>query len=173
MIPLLLLLTVADWRRADVNVRRLPPSAFRELPAPVRAELEARRCRIPQEHFDRRPHNVIRGHFLSATSDDWAVLCSRRRMSTILVFVNHSASDVREIDRTADMSYLQTIDTQRIGYSHRLRVAGPEVMRGYFRYVGRKPPLLSHDGIEDCFEEKGSVVRYFARGGWLELPGAD
>ena len=173
MILLLFLLTAADWRRADLNVRRLPPSAFRELPAAVRAELEARQCRIPQEHFDRRPHNVIRGHFLSATSDDWAVLCSRRRVSTILVFVNSSASDVREIDRTADMNYLQTIDTERIGYSHRLHVAGPEVMRVYFGYVGPKPPRLSHDGIDDCFEEKGSVVRYFARGRWLKLPGAD
>ena len=43
----------------------------------------------------------------------------------------------------------------------------------YVRYGGPKPPQLDHDGIDDGFDGKASVVRYWYGGRWLQLQGAD
>ena len=40
-------------------------------------------------------------------------------------------------------------------------------------YGGPEPPPIDHDGVNDVFAEKASVVHYFYRGRWLALTGAD
>ena len=50
-------------READLQVTRLPPSAFPELPKSIRRELERRGCTIPQVWADKKPQNVIKGEF--------------------------------------------------------------------------------------------------------------
>ena len=40
-------------------------------------------------------------------------------------------------------------------------------------YGGPKPPPLDHDGINDMFVGKASVVWYRYQGRWLQLTGAD
>ena len=37
-------------------------------------------------------------------------------------------------------------------------------MRHYDAYGGPKPPPIDHQGIDDAFVEKASVVHYFHRG---------
>ena len=82
----------SEWDVALASIDRLEPQAFPALPNDVRTVLETRGCTIPQTYTlpqDRRPqgpHNVIRGHFLSADAQAWAVLCSVSDSSTILVF---------------------------------------------------------------------------------------
>jgi hypothetical protein len=46
-------------------------------------------------------------------------------------------------------------------------------MRHYDAYGSVKPPPIDHQGIDDAFAGKASVVLYFYRGKWLELTGAD
>lgn len=72
------------------KIARLKPRAFPELPANLLRELNRRSCRIPQV----RPYNVrecrIRGEFAGPGQTDWAVLCSKGSVTTLLVFWNGS-----------------------------------------------------------------------------------
>jgi hypothetical protein len=62
----------------------------------------------------------------------------------------------------------------QIGYSRAISPVGREfIMRHHQGYGGVKPPPIDHQGIDDAFVGKASVVLYFYRGKWLELTGAD
>jgi len=77
--------TAQDWERANAETVRLKPAAFSALPVAIRQELERRGCEVPQTFSNKAAHNVIRGRFTSATQKDVAVLCSKQRVSTVLV----------------------------------------------------------------------------------------
>ena len=163
------------WALADSNVKRLPPSAFPQLPPNIDHYLQAKRCTIPQYDNNPRPHNVIRGHFARAGQDDWAVLCSRNRVSTILVFWNGSTRRPSEIAKAADRNFLQGTDGRDgIGFSRVIAVADKKYILDHYKaYGGPRPPPITHQGIDDGFMEKASVILYFYRGRWRELQGAD
>jgi hypothetical protein len=66
------------------------------------------------------------------------------------------------------------IPEDQIGYSRAISPVGREfIVRHYVAYGGVKPPPIDHQGIDDAFVGKASVVFYFYRGKWLELTGAD
>jgi len=153
--------------------RELPPSAFAEVPAPIRRELARRGCSIPQPVEERRA-NVIRGDFHGRGQVDWAALCSRNQSSSILVFRNGSAAAIEELARRPNQSYVQEVEPGRMGFSRAIRVAAPAFILEHYRwYAGPKPPALSHSGIEDAFIGKASVVWFWHRGRWLQLTGTD
>ncbi|HEX5475875.1 MAG TPA: hypothetical protein VFX12_14540 [Vicinamibacterales bacterium] len=164
-----------DWAAADRATRRLPPSLFTELPQAIRLELVRRGCTIPQPFAATEPQNVIEGPFTSADRVDWAVLCSRRGVSSILVFRGGATAAPDEFGAAPDSTYLETIDDRgTIGYTRALAVATPEYIRRHdVADGGPQPPPLDHEGIDDQFLEKASVVWYWYRGRWLELQGAD
>jgi hypothetical protein len=61
-----------------------------------------------------------------------------------------------------------------LGYSRAISAVGKNHILDYYKaYGGTEPPPIEHQGINDAFAEKASVVRYFYRGKWLELQGAD
>ena len=139
------------WGQADLQTRRLPPSAFQQLPPPIRGDLEHRSCTIPQLWDASAPGNVVHGHFRTARGTDWAVLCSVNRASTLLVYWDG-----------------------RIGFSRGIGAVDSGVVREHYRYGEAQPaPLIDHDGISDAFVEKAPIVWYWYQGKWLELPGAD
>lgn len=163
-----------DWGAADRATKRLSPSVFTNAPAAVRAEMERRGCTVPQPFTASQPENVIQGRFFSAGQMDWAVLCSRRRVSSILIFRNGTASSVIEIASRADSSFLQGIGSGEIGFSRGIHTASPRSIRAYHdAFGGQQLPPIDHDGIDDAFIEKASVVRYWYGGRWLSLQGAD
>jgi hypothetical protein len=164
-----------DLDRADRATIRLSPSAFPALPRAVRRELERRGCVIPQAFSNRAPHNIVRGRFTSSAHHDWAVLCSRRQVSSILVFRGGSVASVLQLARQPDRGYLQTVGPGGvIGFSRAIGVADPKFIREHHEwYGGPQPPPLEHDGINDMFVEKASIVWYRYRGRWLQLTGAD
>lgn len=179
-LPLVLLVSwvvslgAQDWDAADRATKRLAPSVFVNLPIALRADLERRGCTIPQPFTATRPENVIKGRFTSPDQTDWAVLCSRRQVSSILVFRGGSASAVVEIASQPDRSFLQGIGKGAIGFSRALGIADAKYIQVHYdSYGGPRPPPLDHEGINDIFVEKASVVRYWYRGRWLELTGAD
>ncbi|MEZ5404296.1 MAG: hypothetical protein R2729_31745 [Bryobacteraceae bacterium] len=141
---------------------RLPPSAFPGLPYAVRQELVERRCLTPRLAPLRRRHNVVRGSFERPGQIDWAVLCSTRGVSRILVFWNGDPARVTELARGPD---------------HGLRilgVVGRDFIVSHHRANGGPPlPPTRHQGIEDIVMEKASVVYYRYRGRWLVLAGTD
>jgi hypothetical protein len=163
-----------DWEAANAATVRLRPSSFQDLPAVVRDYLERRRCTIAQSFYDKAPHNIVRGRFTSAARTDIAVLCSVDRVSTVLVFRGGGISEVSELARHPDEQFLQVVNPGVIGYSRALGVADPDYIRQrHAAYGGPMPPPLDHDGINDVFVEKASVVWYWHEGKWLQLQSAD
>lgn len=163
------------WQVADEAIVRLKPAAFSQLPKNIVSFLEKRSCTVPQIFGETKPHNVIRGEFARSGQFDWAVLCSRNRVSSILVFWNGSTKSVAEIASSDDKSFLQTVDgAGNAGFSRAIDVVGKDyILEHYREYGGRKPPQITHQGINDAFVEKASSVHYFYRKRWLELQGAD
>lgn len=163
------------WQIADEATLRLKPTAFSELPENIVSFLQKRSCTVPQTFGDPTPHNVIRGQFAKNGQFDWAVLCSRSRISSILVFWNGSTKSVAEIARSDDKDFLQTIDgVGNIGFSRAIGIVDKDfILEHYEECGGRKPPQIQHQGINDAFVEKASVVHYLYRKRWLELQGAD
>jgi len=162
------------WQIADEATLRLKPAAFSQLPVNIVSFLQKRSCTVPQIFGESTPHNVIRGQFARSGQFDWAVLCSRSRVSSILVFWNGSTKSVAEIARSDDKSFLQGIGGENIGFSRAIDVVDKDyILEHYREYGGRKPPQIKHQGINDAFVEKASSVHYFYRKRWLELQGAD
>jgi hypothetical protein len=167
----------SDLRRAletaDRQVTRLSPSAFPDLPKNILADLKRRGCLIPQVPMIKQTHNVIRGEFSKSGQTDWAILCSVQGVSSILIFRNGSGANPAQIAAAEDKGYLQWSGS---GWDFSRAIAPADrayILQHYQAYGGTKPPPLDHQGIDDAFVEKGSVVRYFYQGKWLQLTGAD
>jgi hypothetical protein len=159
---------------AALQVPRLPPSAFPELPTKIKRELERRGRTIPQVSAGKKPQNVIKGEFTGKGRTDWAVLCSQNHVSTILVFRNASEREALELASQSDVDNLQSGSGAAIEYSRVVSSAGRDyILKHYRAYGGLKPPAIDHYGINDAFVGKASVVHYFYAGKWLELTGAD
>jgi hypothetical protein len=155
-------------------IKRLPPSAFPQLPVAVQHELERRTCTIPQAFSSERPHNVVSGRFLRASQVDWAVLCSVRDSSRIIVFWNGSTTNPTELAPEPDEARMQGIGEGKLGYSRGIGVARPITIRYFARELGGWIPRpLDHDGIDDAFIEKASTIHFLHRGKWLQLQGMD
>jgi hypothetical protein len=151
---------------------RLLPSAFPDLPAPVRADLEQRGCTIPQSYREKPPHNVVEGRFTAATQMDIAVLCLADTMTVILLYRGGSADSVAELAERPHAEYAAGDST--FTFDRAIDAADPRYIRErYERYGGPRPPPLDHDGINDIFVGKASTVLYWYGGRWLQLQGAD
>jgi len=103
------LFVLQDWDRADGETVRLAPGAVPNIRTAVGQELDRRGCSIPQSFSIKVPHNVIRGRFTPSSQHDVAVLCSRDRVSSILVFRGGLPSSVEELGSGPDKDYLQDI----------------------------------------------------------------
>jgi hypothetical protein len=164
----------SEWTRADLETVRLAPARFAALPLAVRNELDRRGCAVPQPFTAKadQPENAIRGHFISPEATDWAVLCSRQRRSSILVF-RGGVSKIDELAAEEDAAGLQVTGPGEIGYSRGISIASPRYIREHNRDPEHPLPVLNHDGIDDAFIEKASVVWYWSVNQWLKLAGAD
>ena len=152
----------------------LSPSAFRELPAGVSADLKQRGCLIPQSGDTSKPNNVIRGEFARPGQIDWAVLCSVRGVSRILVYWKGESRAPASLTLRADRNYFETDFQGRQIFVRAIQPVGQDFILEHYRaYGGPKPPTINHQGIDDAFLEKASIVWYFERGRWLKLTGAD
>ena len=156
------------------GIIRLKPREFRQLPAAVRRDLDRRGCTIPQYPQKIAPHNVISGSFIANGSRDWAVLCSVRGSSRILVYRGGGASRVDSMARMRDSVFLQDAGNGIMQFSRKIEIAEPKsIVDRAKAYGGPKPPPLDHDGINDGFAEKASTIRYYYRRKWLDLQGGN
>lgn len=158
---------------ADQETARLSPDRFANLPSAIVDTLESLGCAVPQTFGNPEPDNVIKGRFVSTANADWAVLCAHDRGSVILVFPNGSADSMVELEPSPDVQWLQE-SGGRMEFSRAIAVADPQyIVEHYKAFGGPEPPPLDHDGINDIFVGKGSVVFYWHDGRWLQLQGAD
>jgi hypothetical protein len=160
-------------RELDNRILWLAPTPFPMLPRGIVSELQRRGCSIPQAQ-SATPMNVIRGAFAMPGQTDWAVLCSVKGATAILVFWNGSGENPAEIARQDDGSPLNQSAIKEFElYPRSISTsAGKEILLHHSHSGGPKPPPLEHEGIQDG-TEKGSVIHYFYRGKWLQLTGAD
>jgi hypothetical protein len=136
---------------ADLQVTRLPPSAFPELPTRIKRELERRGCTIPQVSSDKKLLNVIKGEFTRKGRTDWAVLCSQNRVSTILIFRNASGREPLQLAPQSDVDSLQRGGGTALEFSRVISPVGREYILEHYRaYGGLKPPAIDHQGINDA-----------------------
>jgi hypothetical protein len=165
----------SEWTRADLETVRLAPARFAALPSAIRSELDRRGCSIPQPFTAKadQPENAIRGHFISPAATDWAVLCSRQRRSSVLIFRGGGVSKIDELAAGEDAACLQVTGPGEIGYSRGISVASPRDIREHNRNPDQPLPVLNHDGINDAFIGKASVIWYWSGNQWLQLAGAD
>lgn len=156
------------------RIVRLSPTAFPELPKEVVRELQRRGCTVPQSYPLTERSNVIRGEFARPGQTDWAVVCSAKGISSVLVFWS-GTDKVAEIGPKAeDKYYLASMPDGSPIYQRTIRAVGRKfIMDHYKAYGGPKPPPIDHEGIDEAFLEKVSVIHYFYRGKWLKLQGAD
>jgi len=167
----------------DSWIVRLPPTAFPELPANLVQELQRRGCTIPQEAFSKlKPNNVIKGVFARPGQIDWAVLCSVKGVSTILVFWIGSEENPAAIVPAADSNYLQgaggtisLFEGDQWAYSRRIEPMGmADIVRYHDQeHLGIPLPPIEHQGINDEDEGKAFLVWYYYDGQWLKVAGGD
>jgi hypothetical protein len=160
--------------QASQGISYSPPSAFVQLPLKIQSELQSRGCQIPRPYTGTANANVIRGQFARRGQTDWAVLCSKEKISSILVFWNGSETTPAEIDPAPDGNFLTPLENGKAGYARAIAPVGNQFIMTHFKaYGGPQPPPIDHEGIDDEFLEKGSTVHYFYEGQWLELTGSD
>jgi hypothetical protein len=111
---------------AYLQVTRLAPSAFPELPIKIKRELERRGCTIPQASAGKKPQNVIKGEFAGKGSTDWGVLCSLNHASTILIFRNASEREALELAPQSDADKLQSSSGAAIEFPRAISPVGRE-----------------------------------------------
>ena len=169
-----LILTLVLIQSPEAQITRLSPAAFPELPANLVQELQRRGCTVPQETYSKWRNNVIKGEFAKPGQADWAVLCSVKGISTILVFWNGSEKNPAAIAPMEDRIYIQGFKKDQFSYSRGIRtVAKDFILRHHDTYGGPKLPPINHQGIDDMFVGKPSVVWYYDDGQWLKVAGAD
>jgi hypothetical protein len=162
------------WDKAERDIRRVAPAVVPGLPKAVARELEKRECRIPQTYLTTKIHNAIPGSFRAKGSKDWAVLCSKGGVSSLLIFWGGSIRGIGEYFPSPDKNWLQGIGETRAGFSRHIgRIEPGRIAEYQARDAGAAARPFDHDGIEEAFLEKASTVRYFDGGGWVEVPGAD
>ncbi len=177
-------------KNVDREIKRLPPSAFPELPENIAKVLNIRGYLIPQqtytchlaksptnkyyERFNKR-HNVIKGEFARKGQTDWAILCSRNGESSIVIFWGGSPEQITEIAKSDDKHWVQGVGEEKSAYSRMINPVGNEWIMQYHKYFGRGAglPPIEHQGIEDAFVGKASTIHYYYKNKWLTLAGAD
>ena len=109
---------------------------------------------IPQEAFSpantKKANNVIKGEFARPGQTDWAVLCSVKGISTILVFWNGSENNPAVLGAWKDTNYLQG-DGGGQAYSRRIEPMGMAAIARYHDpdHLGIPLPPIDHQGIND------------------------
>lgn len=151
------------------SIRRLTPDAFPALPIAVRRDLARRQCLVPQPWDSHAPKNVVRGSFTAAGADEWAVLCSLRDSSQILIYRIITEGTSRIVDSllpAADRGWMQEVGNGRVGYSRVLQTLPLRKIRAWRRDVDGHaiPQPVDHDAIAQLFFGKGGEAFYYVAG---------
>ena len=125
-----------------------------ELPANLQAEVQRLGCQVPDAE------SVIRGQFERAGLTDWAVLCSKARTTTLLVFWNGKELGSSELLKTYDGDGQHLATRRIVAVDKKFIVKYCEGARG-------NVAAFNHQGVRDGFN--GEVVHYYHQGKWLDL----
>ena len=120
---------------------------------------------IPQTYEAGGPENVINGSFEKQGSSDWAVLCSVKGETTLYVFFGSDLQKPIALRQQADSKWLGKEWSFDYGSAWGISTIPARAMP--------RTDQMDHDGIEDAFVEKSSVIHYYTHGHWTILEGGD
>lgn len=164
---------MVNGRTVPYKVRHLPPDSFPELPNPIELQLEQRGCLIPQTYEARGPENVIQGSFERPGSSDWAVLCSVKGVTSLLVFLGASTRAPYTLATAQETQRLQRHNrTGELGFNWGIDTAGPERIHEAQAGMSPRPIRMEHDAIADSTIDHKTAYHYFDEGKWtlLQMP---
>jgi hypothetical protein len=155
--------------------RYLKPEDFPTLPASVKLAVKSSGCEIPQSSDAAMPHNIIRGQFARTGQWDWAVVCSKKNFSTILVLWGGKTRCSKKVwGPYQDQEVSRGLDQRPNTISHYfLRITTFPAASFMKRGATHLPVLPSHDTLEFIWPELGGSVQYCTAGKWVELSYAD
>ena len=160
--------TLHDGHQLGYRIRLLPLASFPGIPDAVRAELEARSCMVPQTYEAKQPENVIHGAFQQKGSTDWAVLCSAKDASSLLVFFADRPHAPFTLASGKDSQWIAVTPGGQVrGFAWGIDAIGPAEIS---QQVHADPSAFDHDGVDDQFIERTSTIHYCCKsGGWVSF----
>ena len=148
---------LAQAQRDWPDLQLLNPDKVRGLSDGLRNDLQTRGCRIPMfTRWDGR-HNVIRGRFLGAASEDVAVLCLADGNMSIVVYPDGKNANAQEIRKFPADAYRM------------IHTVSPFVLnkRAIRDKATERLPAFDHDAIDDGPIGAGPETTYFNAGSWI------
>jgi hypothetical protein len=161
---------IVDGRSTSYRIRHLPVTSFPDLPEPLAALLTRRGCLIPQTYQARRPENVIHASLERPGSSDWAVLCSKEGMVSLLVFFSSSPERLQLLASAPETERLQVHDVSGVlGFNWGIDPASPKQIFQTQSGMGHRPPLVDHDALADTIIDHRIVYHFYLQNAWTEL----
>jgi hypothetical protein len=163
-----------NGRLTPYLIRRLPVSAFPQLPAAVESELNRRGCLIPQTYEAHEPENVIEASLERSGSRDWAVLCSEKGTVSLLVFFGDSATTARVLATAQETERLEAHGAAgALGFAWGIDAATPEQVHEAQGGMRNAPPRLDHNALAESVIDGTTVYHYYAAGTWTVVGTGD
>lgn len=161
-----------DGTEVTYRIRLLPIASFPGLPAAIAAQLNEKKCMVPQTYQARTPENVIHGSLERKGSDDWAVLCSINGATTLYVFLQSQIAAPIALRHQRDTEWLGSEVLGAYGSAWGISLRLPSQIRTAKSGAFTDRSNLDHDAIEDSDIERSSATHYFQNGTWtiLESP---
>lgn len=151
-----------------MNVKLLPPAAFKSVPENVRTWLQNQGCSVPQDESIEQPNNVVAGEFAKKGQIDWAALCAKDGTMQVSVLWGGENKCVTEPRSKKDpIANVWSQQTQQPPFMTYVRRA--TVKRTLQLNPGNR---ITHDAVE-YGGESASVLYLCDASKWVELRGAD
>jgi len=151
------------------RIRLLPIASFPSLPAAIAAQLNEKKCMVPQTYQARTPENVIHGALERKGSDDWAVLCSVNGTTTLYVFLQSQVAAPVALRHQRDTEWLGSEVLGAYGSAWGISLRLPAQIPAAKSSAFADRSNLDHDAIEDADIERSSATHYFQNGTWIIL----
>ena len=154
-------------------IRMNTEASYPALPEVVRDRLKTNHCRIPQPWPYDSPSNIVSGHFIARTRTDFAALCSRNGISSVVVINGSNGAVIAILNPVEDKHFPQDEGGSVYEFSRRLeRLAPPDT--GFCLSLDDPYPCEGSDldGILDEFQGKASETHCYRRA-WHTVTSGD
>lgn len=163
-----------DGHSTPYLIRHLPVDSFPQLPAAVQDALTRRGCLIPQTYEAHQPENAIHASFQHPGSSDWAVLCSARGVTSLLVFFSSNYADPSVLATAPETEHLQPYGASPVlGFNWAIDSASPQDVHEAQLGMRHPPPRVDHDALADSVVDRRTIYHFYSKNAWTLLDTQD